>query len=139
MMNDGVILLHDNTHTALKTQELLPKFKWEVCSHIPTAQIRHQIWVPNSYLEQGSLQRPRFGNLVPNSYLEQSSLQTVIENSCRELAQFTPLEPPSYSTDSAPNLGSKHLSGTRFSSDSDVKTVAENWLNGQDVISVKPG
>ncbi|GBM88350.1 hypothetical protein AVEN_199338-1 [Araneus ventricosus] len=25
----------------------------------------------------------------------------------------------------------EHLSGTRFSSDSDVKTAAENWLNGQ--------
>ncbi|GBM78584.1 hypothetical protein AVEN_105175-1 [Araneus ventricosus] len=40
---------------------------------------------------------------------------------------------------SAPNLGSKHLSGTRFSSESDVKSVVENWLNGQDVISVKLG
>ncbi|GBM24054.1 hypothetical protein AVEN_163218-1 [Araneus ventricosus] len=30
-----------------------------------------------------------------------------------------------------PNLGSKHLSGTRFSSNSDIKTAAENWLNGQ--------
>ncbi|GBM49191.1 hypothetical protein AVEN_103804-1 [Araneus ventricosus] len=26
---------------------------------------------------------------------------------------------------------SKHLSGTRFSSESDVKTVVENWLNRQ--------
>ncbi|GBO37040.1 hypothetical protein AVEN_174791-1 [Araneus ventricosus] len=25
----------------------------------------------------------------------------------------------------------EHLSGTRFSSDSDVKTAAENWLKGQ--------
>ncbi|GBN40325.1 hypothetical protein AVEN_81197-1, partial [Araneus ventricosus] len=33
----------------------------------------------------------------------------------------------------------EHLSGTRFSSESDVKTVAENWLNGQDMISFKPG
>ncbi|GBN45043.1 hypothetical protein AVEN_91974-1 [Araneus ventricosus] len=31
----------------------------------------------------------------------------------------------------ASNLGSKHLSGTRFSSNSDVKTAAENCLNGQ--------
>ncbi|GBM97721.1 hypothetical protein AVEN_125247-1 [Araneus ventricosus] len=44
-----------------------------------------------------------------------------------------------YSPYSAPSLGSKHLSGTRFSSESDVKTVDENWLNGQDVISTKPG
>ncbi|GBN04943.1 hypothetical protein AVEN_183213-1, partial [Araneus ventricosus] len=47
--------------------------------------------------------------------------------------------PPPYSPDSAPNLGSRNLSGTRFSSESDVKTVVENWLNGQDVISAKPG
>ncbi|GBL91903.1 hypothetical protein AVEN_172808-1 [Araneus ventricosus] len=33
----------------------------------------------------------------------------------------------------------EHLSGTRFSSESDVKTVAENWLNGLYVISAKPG
>ncbi|GBL84920.1 hypothetical protein AVEN_106539-1 [Araneus ventricosus] len=44
-----------------------------------------------------------------------------------------------YSPDSAPNLVSKHLSGTGFSSESDVKTVAENWFNGQDLISAKPG
>ncbi|GBO16839.1 hypothetical protein AVEN_13405-1 [Araneus ventricosus] len=33
MLSDGVILLHDNTHTARKTEELLRKFKWEVWSH----------------------------------------------------------------------------------------------------------
>ncbi|GBN92122.1 hypothetical protein AVEN_80942-1 [Araneus ventricosus] len=33
----------------------------------------------------------------------------------------------------------EHLSGTRFSSESDVKTVAENWLNGHYVISAKSG
>ncbi|GBN56148.1 hypothetical protein AVEN_215299-1 [Araneus ventricosus] len=38
---------------------------------------------------------------------------------------------PPYSPDLAPNLGSKHLSGTRFSSNSDVKTAPENWLNEQ--------
>ncbi|GBM99390.1 hypothetical protein AVEN_168924-1 [Araneus ventricosus] len=42
-----------------------------------------------------------------------------------------------YSPDLAPNLGSKQLSGTRFSSESDVKTVTENWL--RDVISTRPG
>ncbi|GBM74928.1 hypothetical protein AVEN_8596-1 [Araneus ventricosus] len=26
-----------------------------------------------------------------------------------------------------------------YFSESDVKTVAENWLNGQDVVSAKPG
>ncbi|GBO01515.1 hypothetical protein AVEN_36110-1 [Araneus ventricosus] len=35
MLSDGVILLHDNTLTARKTQELLQKFKWEVWSHPP--------------------------------------------------------------------------------------------------------
>ncbi|GBM58794.1 hypothetical protein AVEN_44465-1, partial [Araneus ventricosus] len=32
-----------------------------------------------------------------------------------------------------------HLSGTKFSSKNDVKTAAENWLNGQDVFSANPG
>ncbi|GBN69159.1 hypothetical protein AVEN_235880-1 [Araneus ventricosus] len=36
-----------------------------------------------------------------------------------------------YSPDLTPNLGSKHLSRTRLSSNSDVKTAAENWINGQ--------
>ncbi|GBM21104.1 hypothetical protein AVEN_200786-1 [Araneus ventricosus] len=42
-----------------------------------------------------------------------------------------PSPPSPYSQYLAPNLGSKHLSGTRFSSVSDVKTATENWLNGQ--------
>ncbi|GBN59480.1 hypothetical protein AVEN_96114-1 [Araneus ventricosus] len=55
MSSDGVNLLHDNTYNARKTQELMRKFKWEVWS--PSAdQIRHPIWVPDTYLEQGSLQ-----------------------------------------------------------------------------------
>ncbi|GBN38578.1 hypothetical protein AVEN_45983-1 [Araneus ventricosus] len=70
MLSDSVIPMHDNIHTARKTQELLPKFKWEVWSH------------------------------------------------------------PLYSPDLASNLGSKHLSGAMFSSDSDVKTSAENWGHG---------
>ncbi|GBM45233.1 hypothetical protein AVEN_63840-1 [Araneus ventricosus] len=73
MLSNGVILLHGNNHTARKTQELLQKFKWELCS-----------------------------------------------------------PPHPYSLDLAPNLGSKHLSGTRLSSDSDVKTAAENGLSEQD-------
>ncbi|GBN79891.1 hypothetical protein AVEN_192156-1 [Araneus ventricosus] len=50
--------------------------------------------------------------------------------------QMGSLEPP-YSPDLAPSdylllpQLKEHLSGTRFSSDSDVKTAAENWLNGQ--------
>ncbi|GBN97732.1 hypothetical protein AVEN_248272-1 [Araneus ventricosus] len=71
MFSDGIILLHDdNTHTARKTEELLLKFKWEVWSHHPhRPQIRHLVEVPNTYLEQGSLQRvmrkqlPRTGSM----------------------------------------------------------------------------
>ncbi|GBL83476.1 hypothetical protein AVEN_196335-1 [Araneus ventricosus] len=62
----SVILLHDNTHTARKTEKMLQKLKWEVWSH------------------------------------------------------------PPYSADLAPNLGSKHLPRTRFSSKSDAKTASEN-------------
>ncbi|GBM03760.1 hypothetical protein AVEN_134972-1 [Araneus ventricosus] len=40
--------------------------------------------------------------------------------------QVGSLEPPPYSPDLAPNLCSKHVFGTRFSSESDVKTVVEN-------------
>ncbi|GBN99374.1 hypothetical protein AVEN_147270-1 [Araneus ventricosus] len=64
MLGDGVILLHDNTHTARKTQELLRKFKWEVWSH-------------------------------------------------------------PYSSYSAPNLGSKHLSGRRFSCGNNSREVTQ--------------
>ncbi|GBM11237.1 hypothetical protein AVEN_267809-1 [Araneus ventricosus] len=45
--------------------------------------------------------------------------------------QVGSLEPPPNRPDLAPNLGFKHLSGTRLSSHSDVKTVVENWFNGQ--------
>ncbi|GBM44138.1 hypothetical protein AVEN_93778-1 [Araneus ventricosus] len=64
MLSDGFILLHDNTYTARKTQELLQNVKWKVWSHHHTSHI----W---------------------------------------------------------------HLSGRRFSSNSHVKTAANNWLNGQ--------
>ncbi|GBM62001.1 hypothetical protein AVEN_199306-1 [Araneus ventricosus] len=30
LLSDDVILLHDNTHTARKTQKLMQKFKWEI-------------------------------------------------------------------------------------------------------------
>ncbi|GBN79761.1 hypothetical protein AVEN_56441-1 [Araneus ventricosus] len=66
MWSDGVILLHGNTYTVRKIQELQRKFKWEIWSQ------------------------------------------------------------PPYSPDLAPNLSSIHLSGTRFSSDSDIKTLAQS-------------
>ncbi|GBM94144.1 hypothetical protein AVEN_149548-1 [Araneus ventricosus] len=53
--------------------------------------------------------------------------------------QVASLEPPPYIPDLVTNLGSKHLSRIRLSSESDMKTVVENWLNGQDVIFAKPG
>ncbi|GBM08093.1 hypothetical protein AVEN_123004-1 [Araneus ventricosus] len=79
MLSDGVILLHDNTHTARKIQELLLNFKRDFWSHAP------------------------------------------------------------YSPDLAPNLVSKHLSLTRSSSNSDVKTAARTVLMDRDKISTKAG
>ncbi|GBN78792.1 hypothetical protein AVEN_168223-1 [Araneus ventricosus] len=73
MLIYGVIILHGNTHTARKTQELLQKSSGKSGATLPLYS------------------RP----------------------------------------DLAPNLDSKHLSGTRFSSNSDVKTTADNWLNEQ--------
>ncbi|GBL73805.1 hypothetical protein AVEN_154717-1 [Araneus ventricosus] len=65
--------LNSNTNTALKTQELLQGFKWEVWT-IPTAEIQQPVWF-------------------------------------------------------------QALSEIRFSSESDAKSVVENWLNLQDLIS----
>ncbi|GBL88693.1 hypothetical protein AVEN_41395-1 [Araneus ventricosus] len=69
ILSDGVIVSHDNTRIARKTQEFLQKFKCDVWSHPHTAQIWNPIWVPNTYLEQGSLRQR-------------------CENICRELAQW---------------------------------------------------
>ncbi|GBM85202.1 hypothetical protein AVEN_220096-1 [Araneus ventricosus] len=33
----------------------------------------------------------------------------------------------------------EHLYSSRFSSESDVKTAVENWLNGHNMVSAKPG
>ncbi|GBM75208.1 hypothetical protein AVEN_237326-1 [Araneus ventricosus] len=57
-----------------------------------------------------------------------STLLAILKNCCESSSGKSGATP--YSPDSAPNLGSEYLSGTRFSSDSDMKTVAENWLNG---------
>ncbi|GBN14512.1 hypothetical protein AVEN_13736-1 [Araneus ventricosus] len=51
-----VILLRGNTRTARKAQKLLRKFKWEVWIHQSGSHMKPS-WVPNTYLEQGSLQR----------------------------------------------------------------------------------
>ncbi|GBL81262.1 hypothetical protein AVEN_155869-1 [Araneus ventricosus] len=46
--------------------------------------------------------------------------------------------PPPIHPRFGPNLGSKHLSGTRFSSESDVKPAAQSCLNVQGRNSTKP-
>ncbi|GBM33226.1 hypothetical protein AVEN_28219-1 [Araneus ventricosus] len=87
MLNEGVILLHDNEkpHIARKTQELLQKFKWEVWSHPPYSP-----------------------DLASSDYF-----------------LFFEIE--------------RTLIWKRFSSESDVKTAGENWINGHDLIFIKPG
>ncbi|GBM35639.1 hypothetical protein AVEN_131913-1 [Araneus ventricosus] len=56
-------------------------------------------------------------------------LLSELKNCCESSSGKSGATP--YSPASAPNLCSKHLSGTRFSSESDVKTAAQNWFNGQ--------
>ncbi|GBN57673.1 hypothetical protein AVEN_132935-1 [Araneus ventricosus] len=58
-------------------------------------------------------------------------LLTKLKNYCDSSSGKSGATP--YCPHSSPNLGSKHLSGTMFSSESDVKIVGKNWLNGQDV------
>ncbi|GBO02015.1 hypothetical protein AVEN_179848-1 [Araneus ventricosus] len=58
-----------------------------------------------------------------------SILLAKLKNCCKRSSRKSGATP--YIPDSASNLGSKHLSGTRFSSENCAKTAAENWLNGQ--------
>ncbi|GBM71413.1 hypothetical protein AVEN_208125-1 [Araneus ventricosus] len=55
-----------------------------------------------------------------------AKLKNCCESSSGKSGATTP-----YSQDSTPNLDFKHLSETKFSSESDVKTAAENWLKGE--------
>ncbi|GBL78150.1 hypothetical protein AVEN_105715-1 [Araneus ventricosus] len=71
MLSDVVILLHDNTHTALKAQELLRKFKWE-------------IWIPPY--------SPDSANNLVSKNLSGTRFSSNSENSCRELAQWAELD-----------------------------------------------
>ncbi|GBN24963.1 hypothetical protein AVEN_178696-1 [Araneus ventricosus] len=64
--------------------------------------------------------------MVSSSCLTIPKLLAKLKNFCESSSGKTGVTP--YSPDSVPNLGSKHLSGTRFSSESDVKTFFENWL-----------
>ncbi|GBN09599.1 hypothetical protein AVEN_40905-1 [Araneus ventricosus] len=54
-----------------------------------------------------------------------------LKNCCKSSSGKSGAPSPPYSSDLAPNLSSKHLSGTRFFSNSYVKTATENWLSGQ--------
>ncbi|GBM12319.1 hypothetical protein AVEN_116765-1 [Araneus ventricosus] len=59
-----------------------------------------------------------------------------LKNCCQSSSGKSRATP--YSPDSASNLDSKQgnlVSGARFSSESDAKTVVENWLNGQEYAS----
>ncbi|GBM23448.1 hypothetical protein AVEN_181567-1 [Araneus ventricosus] len=65
--------------------------------------------------------------MVSSSCMTMPILLKKLQNSrIAAKVQVGSLETPSYSPNLAPNLGSKHLSGTRFSSDSDAKTAVEN-------------
>ncbi|GBO07883.1 hypothetical protein AVEN_155749-1 [Araneus ventricosus] len=76
MLSDSVVLLDGNTHAIRKTQELLKKFRWKVWSHPRTAQIWHPIWVPNTYLEQGSLQTAMWKKLPRTSSMGRDVIST---------------------------------------------------------------
>ncbi|GBN95542.1 hypothetical protein AVEN_86118-1 [Araneus ventricosus] len=64
--------------------------------------------------------------MISSSCMTIRILLAKLKNSCKSSSGKT-----RHTLDVAPNLGSKHLSGTRLSSNSDVKTAAEDWLNGQ--------
>ncbi|GBN31293.1 hypothetical protein AVEN_10315-1 [Araneus ventricosus] len=66
MLSDVFILLHDNNHTARKTQELLRKFKWRVWSH--TLQTRFGT-------------QSGFQTLIWSKVPSEIDVQTVVENS----------------------------------------------------------
>ncbi|GBN43153.1 hypothetical protein AVEN_116821-1 [Araneus ventricosus] len=59
----------------------------------------------------------------------------IIAQHAREFASITSRWPNDYFL--IPKL-KEHLSGTRLYSESDVKTLAENWLYRQNFISAKP-
>ncbi|GBO23371.1 hypothetical protein AVEN_19492-1, partial [Araneus ventricosus] len=85
-----------------------------------------------------AIRRKRLGMLSDGVILLNGStiLLAKLKNCCESSSGKSGVTP--YIPDSAPNLGCKHLSGTRFPSESDVKRVAENWLKTQDIISAKP-
>ncbi|GBM70590.1 hypothetical protein AVEN_161391-1 [Araneus ventricosus] len=68
--------------------------------------------------------------MVSSSCMTIPKLLAKLKNCCKSLLQLVNLERLPCSPDLASNLGSKHLSGTRFHSDSDVQTSAENRFDG---------
>ncbi|GBL93666.1 hypothetical protein AVEN_25652-1 [Araneus ventricosus] len=66
---------------------------------------------------------------MSSSCMTISTLLAKLKNCCGGSSRRSGNSRSPYSPELAPNLGSKHLSGTSFSSNSDVKTGAENWLN----------
>ncbi|GBO38341.1 hypothetical protein AVEN_158615-1 [Araneus ventricosus] len=96
----------------------------------PISEKGNSHWVIMKLSDANSL---ACGVMVSSSYMTIPILLAKLKNSCESSSGKSgaiPLQP---------NLGSKHLSGTSFSSESDVVTVVEIWLNGQDVISAKLG
>ncbi|GBN41722.1 hypothetical protein AVEN_233974-1 [Araneus ventricosus] len=68
--------------------------------------------------------------MVSSSYMTIPTPLAILKNCCKSSSKKSGATPP-YGADLAPNLSSIYLSGARFSSESDVKTAAESWLNGQ--------
>ncbi|GBM61933.1 hypothetical protein AVEN_272798-1 [Araneus ventricosus] len=56
-------------------------------------------------------------------------LLSKLKNCCKSSSGMSGVTP--YNPDLAPILDAKHLSGTRFFSNSDVETATENWLKGK--------
>ncbi|GBM11510.1 hypothetical protein AVEN_46526-1, partial [Araneus ventricosus] len=109
---------------------IILKSDWQVCpmlrGHITQKAHKKSILILSAYF---------VALIVPISYYPYGSQNS----SMAAKVQVGSLEPSLYSPDSVSNLGSNHIFGTRFSSESDGKTDIENWLNRQDVISAKPG
>ncbi|GBN70250.1 hypothetical protein AVEN_221159-1 [Araneus ventricosus] len=78
-----------------------------------------------------TIRRKRFGMLSDGVILPHDNIH--ISSKTQEFLQQFKWKAWSHpnSPDLAPNMNSKHLYGKRFSSSSDMKTAAENWLNSQ--------
>ncbi|GBN28184.1 hypothetical protein AVEN_207285-1 [Araneus ventricosus] len=79
--------------------------------------------------QREAIRHKHFGMLSDGAILLHGNTHTARKIAAK--VQVGSLEPPPYSSNLAQNLFSKHISGTRFSSNSDAKTSAENWLSRQ--------